>query len=299
MAIERDDGLDWRDRALAMGARLLIKPVFALPLDWRTHRRIAAFHARRHRGTPGVAVRWRRVADVPCRVAVPRDAAPAAPLVWLHGGGFVMCSPETHAPLLDALALASGRRVIAPAYRLAPEHPFPAGFEDALAVVEASGPCAVGGDSAGANLALGVTAALTATARAPEALVLVSPPVDLDPAREAPPADEMILPLAAVERIFAAYLPSDADLRDPRLSPLYADWTGAPPTLIHAARGELLEGDARAIAARLESAGADVTLEVWRGVPHDWHMAAGHSPAANRAVARIGDFLLGHAKTPA
>ena len=295
-----DDGarLDWRDRLIALGARAFIKPVFALPIAWTTHRRIADFHALRHRGTPGVHVTREEVAGIACRVATPDVNDGAEPLIWLHGGGFVMCSPNTHAPLLDALALASGRRVVAPAYRLAPEHPFPAGLEDALAVVRALEPCALGGDSAGANLALGVTAALMTEGRPPERLVLIGPPVDLDPARTPPPGcDEMVLPFSAVRRIFAAYLTPGADPRDPRLSPIHADWTGAPPTLIHAARGELLEGDARALAAKMRAAGVEVALEVWDGVPHDWHMAAGHSPAADRAVARIGDFLRGGAKT--
>ena len=288
-------GLDWRDRVLAFGARAVVKPVFALPLSWRTHRRLADFGARRHRVPAGVRVEWREIAGVRVRVSRPQDAAPdALPLLWLHGGGFVMCSPLTHAPLLDALALAARRPVLAPAYRLAPEHPFPAGFDDALAVARAVGPHALGGDSAGANLALGTAALLAAGGRAPERLVLLSPPVDLDPARTPPPgAREMVLPLAAVARIFRAYLPPGADPRDPRLSPIHADWQGAPPTLIHAARGELMQGDAEAIAAKLAAAGAAVRLELWDGVPHDWHMAAGHAPAADRAVRAIGRFLRG------
>ena len=286
----------WRDRLMALGARAVVKPVFALPLAWDTHRRIAALGARRYRAPAGLRIAWAEVAGRPARVATPPGAGTAPPLVWLHGGGFVMCSPVTHAALLDGLALASGRRVIAPTYRLAPEHPFPAGFEDAAAVVEAVGDCALGGDSAGANLALGVAAARTARGRPPHALVLASPPVDLDPSRTPPPgAREMVLPLAAVARIFAAYLPPGADPRDPRLSPIHADWSGGPPTLIHAARGELMQGDAEALAARMAAAGVRVRLEIWDGVPHDWHMAAGHAPAADRAVAAIGAFLKGEA----
>ena len=161
--IERGD-LDWRDRVMALGARAFVKPVFALPLDWRTHRRIAEFHAKHYRPAPDVAVRWTEAAGVTLREAVPDEVTDAPPLVWLHGGGFVMCSPGTHAALLDALARATRRRVLAPAYRLAPEHPFPAGYDDALAVVRAVGRCALGGDSAGANLALGVAAALIGAA---------------------------------------------------------------------------------------------------------------------------------------
>ena len=80
------------------------------------------------------------------------------------------------------------------------------------------------------------------------------------------------------------------DPGDPRLSPVRADFTGAPPTLIQCAKGELLEGDSAAIAARLREAGADVTFERWSGVPHVWHFMAGSAPVADRAIARMADF---------
>ena len=294
----REIPLEWRDHLLVLGTRAFAKSVFALPFGWAFRRRVVDLNARLRRPRPDVAVAYRDIAGIACRVATPAGATDVPPLVWLHGGGFVMCSPDTHARMLDALAVASRRRVVAPRYRLAPEHPFPAGFDDAAAVVRAVGRCALGGDSAGANLAAGVAAMRAAEGGAPERLVLVSPPADLDTDRPPPPCREMVLSVATVERIVAAYLAPDTDLRDPRLSPVHADWRGGPPTLIHVADGELLQADAERLAAAMARDGVEVTLEAWRGVPHDWHMAAGHAPVADRAIARIADFLGGGAGTP-
>ncbi|WP_308914781.1 alpha/beta hydrolase [Jannaschia sp. LMIT008] len=210
-------------------------------------------------------------------------------MIWIHGGGFVMCSPDTHAPLIDAVTRQSNRTVVAPRYRLAPEHPFPAGWEDCRAVLDDLGDCDLGGDSAGANIALSLAA--TRPARIAQ-MVLLSPPVDLDPTRPVPEgSDDMIFPPSVLRRFLAAYLPPNVDPRDPRASPIHAEWTDPPRTLIQIAEGEMMEGDADAVARRLAEAGASVRVERWRGVPHDWQMMVGLTPAADAAIASIGRFL--------
>ena len=104
-----------------------------------------------------------------------------------------------------------------------------------------------------------------------------------------PKANDLIFPVSILRRIGRDY-GGGHDPGDPRLSPVRADFTGAPPTLIQCAKGELLEGDSAAIAARLREAGADVTFERWSGVPHVWHFMAGSAPVADRAIARMADF---------
>ena len=286
---------DWRqrhgDRAAALGARWVAKPFFALPLDWRVHRAALGMAARLTPKLSGVRETWETVGGVPCRVSEPEGGG-AGDLLWLHGGGFVVGSARSYHRLLDSLALATGRRVTAPDYRLAPEHPFPAAYDDCLAALRAR-TGALGGDSAGGTLALAVAATLCREGRPPERLVLASPAADLDPARPVP-ADrrEMVLPLNMIRRATRAYR-ADADPRDPRLSPIHADWPCTVATQVFVAEGELLEHDADAIAERLRAAGADVDLRRYRGVPHAWVIGASRAPAADRAVAEIALFLGG------
>lgn len=294
-----DDGgsLDtWRDRALLLACRVGARPFLALPLPWAFHRR-AAGSSRPPPSPPGLLITRTPIAGIPGRVTSP--AAPRGTILWLHGGGFVLgSSGGVYANLAAALARATGMRVVVPDYRLAPEHPFPAGHDDCLAVARAlaadafsDGPFVLGGDSAGGCLALAVLAALLADGTPPARVLLASPVIDLDPARPVPLAPgEVMLPLSAVRRFLRDYLGS-ADIRDPRVSPVHADFAGAPPVLIQCARGELLEGDADAIAARLAAAGAAVTLQKESGVPHAWPVFAGRTPKADRAIAAMAKAL--------
>jgi acetyl esterase/lipase len=284
-----------RDEALAWSSLLLAKPMLALPIDWPRKRRLFEAGAQAP-PRAGLEVTWTERAGVACREARPR--AGAGRLLWLHGGGFVMGSPRTHAALTDTLALGAGRASCVPDYRLAPEHPFPAAWEDCLAAARdlgREGPYVLGGDSAGATLALAILPALLREGLAPERVALISPCVDLDPARTVPArANDLLLSLVTLQRLGTLYR-GGADPADPRLSPIHGDYAGAPPVLIHVARGEWLEGDADAIADRIRAQGGRVTLEKEDRVPHVWHMALGQAPKADRAVARLAAFLGGGA----
>ena len=284
--------MTWRDGAVLAACRWGLRPALALPVPWTWHRRAMALVAPRRATRQDVRVETAAIAGIPARVFAP--PAPRGTLLWLHGGGFVLGSSQTYAPLAATLAHLTGRRVIVPDYRLAPEHPFPAAPDDCLAVaraVAAEGPFALGGDSAGGTLALATLATLLADGTPPERLILVSPAVDLDPARPMPPdRREALLPVGMLRRVQRDYI-GPADPRDPRLSPIHARFDGAPPALIQCARGELLEHDAEAIADRLRAAGTAVALEPESGVPHTWHLFTGLSPKADAALARIAEFL--------
>ena len=225
----------------------------------------------------------------------PRDA----PIMYyLHGGGFTIGGPGTHAALVGHLAQAADMRAVVQRYRLAPRHPFPAAKDDAIAgfaalVSQGTPPAAICGDSAGGCLALQVAChARDNDLPMPAALGLIAPIADLSgdlEARFAAAGDEILIPPAWAKRILAAYLPG-RDPADPEISPLRGDLTGLPPTLIQAATDEALAHDAH----RLASAMDKVTLDLWPGMAHVWHLHAGRSPAADRALAQMGTFLAGH-----
>lgn len=275
-------------------ARWIDRPVLAAVASQPLLRVLFAFSARMGSALPtgATSIRDRHGALWLTPPGVARDAPV---LMYLHGGGFTIGSPRTHAALAGHLAAHAGMRAYLPAYRLAPEHPAPAAREDAIAaytrLTEAGTPPAVlAGDSAGGNLALLVAQhARDAGLPQPKALALIAPAADLTgdiAARFAAAPDEILIPPAWPRRIRAAYLPG-VDPADPTVSPLSGDLTGLPPTLIHAGAEEALAHEARRLAKAMDS--ADLTL--WPGLPHVWHLHAGRAPAADRALAELGAFL--------
>lgn len=279
-----------RDRLVALAARYGARPVLALPLPWTLFRRGMALASPGLRGPSPCAEAETRIGGVPCLTVTPPQAR--GTVLWLHGGGFVVGSPDNYRRLAHRLARRGRAAVVLPRYRLAPEHPFPAALDDALAVAGAlDGAVWLGGDSAGGNLALGVCADWLARGRRPRGMLLVSPAPDLDVAREAPAgASEMLLSQSMLRRVVSDYLGA-ADPRDPRASPLRAAFPDPPPTLIQAAAGEVLEGDIDALARHLRRQGGVVRVEKARGLPHDYQVLTGLSPAADRAVDRLAAFV--------
>ena len=270
--------------------KILLKPALSprLPigaLRWWLHRL-----AWLNRPAQGVAIEPAIVGGVPGEWL--RPAAHAATILYLHGGGFCTGSPATHRALTSRLAAATGLPVFAADYRLAPEHPFPAAFEDAMSVYRAlAGPIIIAGDSAGARLAL--QTALAARQRdlgAPAALVLFSPWIDLADI-PATPIDAMIT-AAWLRDCARRYAEDDTTLA----APLRADLRGLPPTLIQAGGAELLRRDAEKLHEALEKAGVAVRCEI---VPARWHafqLHAGMLPSADAAIARAAHFIAQNAK---
>jgi acetyl esterase/lipase len=238
---------------------------------------------------------------VPSCWCMPRDAAPPARTVlYLHGGGYVIGSPDGHSDALASLAAQGGLRVLAPDYRLAPEHPFPAAQEDAIAAYRyllstGADPdrLAVAGDSAGGALAL----ATLLQARddgdpLPAAAVLLCPWVDptarggsLDANAELDFGDADLL-----DGWFRAAL-GDADPAGPLWSPSQADLHGLPPLLVQWGGAEILRDQIRTFVERARVAGLDVTAREWESMFHDWMMFGAVLPEAGEAMDQITGFL--------
>lgn len=213
-----------------------------------------------------------RVLDVTIEGIEPRGT-----LLWFHGGGFVAGTPELTIGKAAATARAARMRVRSVDYRLAPEHPFPAAPDDALSayralLVEApAGELIIGGESAGATLALGLAIAVRdAGLPLPRGVILYSPVTDLTMTgashRTKADVDEALTP-ALLADVFRAYS-AGASLQDPRLSPLHAEMHGLPPMLIAVGTHELLLDDALTLVMRAAAADVDIDLVVGAGMPH-------------------------------
>jgi acetyl esterase/lipase len=224
-------------------------------------------------------------------------------LLYLPGGGFIMRTPRMHRHLAATLARVSRARAQIVFYRLAPEHPFPAGLNDAVAAYERlldegidPARIVVGGDSAGGALTLSLLLALRDAGRPlPAGAFGLSPSGDLrrwskrGAAPGAPP-DVMFPDTANVAVDTLVYVGGDeAMLEDPLVSPALGNFRGLPPLFLQAGSEETLCYDAREVARRARATGVDVTLEVWEKMPHVWH--AVRAPESNRAIAHVGDFV--------
>jgi len=243
-----------------------------------------------------------RIAGVPVLTA--RTAASGdRVLVYLHGGAYVSGSSRGYAGFIGALVDASGARAIGVDYRLAPEHPYPAGVEDAAAVLRAviaehgAQRVAIAGDSAGGGLAAATLVRLRdAGAELPACAVLFSPWVDLSCQSDSYADNADVDPSLTRDGLLAAaahYL-GDVDAEDEGVSPLYADLAGLPPTLIQVGSIEILLNDSLEFAAALASDGVEVDLQVRPGMPHVYASFAGVLAQADRAVADAGRFVAEH-----
>ena len=222
-------------------------------------------------------------------------------VLFLHGGGYVTGSPALYRHFTWRIATAARARVLAIDYRLAPEHPFPAALDDALAAYRwlqagAADPrrTAVIGDSAGGGLALALMLKLRDDGlERPGAAVALSPWTDLALTGTSLSLNAKSDPMLNVAdaRLFADRYLAGADPRNPYASPLYGNPAGLPPTLIHVGSDEILYDDAVRMAESLSAAGCLVQIEVWPRMPHGWHLFAPVLPEARRAIARIGAFL--------
>lgn len=222
-------------------------------------------------------------------------------LLYLHGGGYMSGSRRFYRDVAARLARACAARVVVPEYRLAPEHPFPAAVEDALAVYHAlttewlaPGRIVVGGDSAGGGLAVALLVALRDGGMpAPAAGLLLSPWVDLTCASTSVMTNAATDPILSGEllRWMAHLYLQGQDPQTPLASPLFADLTGLPPLLVHVGSTETLLDDALRVAERARMAGVDVTLEVWDEMVHVWHQFAWRLPEGQQAIDRIGAWV--------
>jgi acetyl esterase/lipase len=249
----------------------------------------------------GVKLGHEAMGGVEVEILTPPAPRPGLHLLYVHGGAFAMGSPRTHRGLTRRLAIAAHARVIVPAYRLAPENPYPAAHSDLLAVyrallardVEASR-IVVAGESAGGNLVLALAQALIASGDEPPAgLVLLSPWLDLACTGESLVSNrdlEVMVPVEAMP-VAARMYAGDHDLRTPAISPLYGEFRGLPPMLVHASSTEVLCDDARRVVDAARAAGVSAELRVWPQLPHAFPTFADILPEARAAVTEIARFV--------
>ncbi len=231
-------------------------------------------------------------------------------LLYVHGGGYVIGSTATHRRLCEDIAAAAGCSILNLDYRLAPEHPFPAAVDDAIAGLQfmqengPDGPGAaqstfVAGDSAGGGLTLAtLLAARERDVALPNAAIGISAWTDMAVTGESittrADADPLITDAAMIKLMAAAYV-SGGNAEDPLASPVYADYAGLPPLLLQVGDAEVLLDDTRRVTERARAAGVDVTEEVWDEMFHVWHAFAPMLPEGREAIARIGEFVKQHA----
>lgn len=267
------------------------------PLDIR--RRRMEWSGRRR--VIGVRYRYALVGSVRARSAVPARRPVERRVLWFHGGGYTMGSPTTHLPVAGLLAKRAAAEVTLPRYRLAPEQPFPAAYDDALEACRSflalhdPAKVVIGGDSAGGGVALAAVCGLRdGGGPVPAGLYLQSPWTDLTGS-----GDCMVRNLASdpfvtrelFDETVRLYL-AGHDPSDPRASPLLADHHGLPPTLIQAGSVEALLSDSTRLAASLQRAGGDVTLDVAEEMWHVYPQAVGFMPEALRAFTQGVEFIL-------
>lgn len=229
-----------------------------------------------------------------------RPAAGSGPtLLYLHGGGYFACSPVSHRPITTAFA-SRGMTVFSPDYRLAPEHPFPAAIDDAVAAYRGlvamgidPAQLVVAGDSAGGGLALAMLLSLRDAGEVlPAAVMLMSPWTDLAATGASVQRNirrEAMFPAEAMARAAEPYL-GGTDPRNPLASPLYASLHGLPPMLIHVGSYEVLLDDSTRLAERTRAAGGSVRLRSWPVVPHVWQMFP-FLPETRQSLDEAADFL--------
>jgi acetyl esterase/lipase len=251
---------------------------------------------------PEVKVEHVTIGAMPAEWLTSPGARSDAAILYLHGGGYVIGSPRSHRHLAAAIGAAAQAPVLLADYRLAPEHPFPAAVDDAVAAYRwlvgtvAPGRVAIGGDSAGGGLTVATLLALRdAGLPLPSAGVCISPWVDLTcggtsyaTRAEADP----IVKRESVAQMATAYL-AGKDAKTPLASPLFADLRGLPPLLIQVGDDEVLLDDAVQLAERARKAGVDATLEVEDKMIHVWHWFFPMLDEGQAAIDRIGAFVRG------
>ncbi len=255
---------------------------------------------------PGVSLTQVDAGGVPAQLIVAQGAIKSRYILYLHGGGFAQAGSDDNRAFVARLSQATGASALYPDYRLAPEHPFPAGLNDCVTAYRwlrgqgvAASHIVIAGESAGGNLTLATALALRAGGdELPAALIALSPATDLAM------TGETYQTKAIVDPILGSGLPQDAfalytnhgatDLRNPLVSPLYANVHGMPPTLLQVGTQEVLLSDSTRMAYRLKAAGVEVKLEIWPGMFHAFTGGPDFIPDVQLAVQHVVKFIRQH-----
>lgn len=237
---------------------------------------------------------------------VPQFADPDRRIVYCHGCSFMAGSIDLYAGLLSRLAIAARASLFFVDYRLAPEHTFPAAHDDCYAAfrwarehgphgAQPASACFLVGDSAGAGSALNAALAAARDGSKADAVVALSPFVDMTLSSESCTRNngrDPVTTYEAAQACVSTYAPG-RDPRDIRLSPLFADLSLLGPIQVHGSSLDSLLDDALRLADRARRAGVETELHVWGNVPHCWYLFANELPEAAAGIELAGRFLLG------
>ncbi|MGL4316542.1 MAG: alpha/beta hydrolase [Pseudomonas sp.] len=269
-----------RSRLLSLVLRRKLKPVLtAEHFDPLRFRAWLERNSAKRKTAPGVRINQAVHASIEAEWNIPDAATPGRCILYLHGGGYIFGSPRTYRSFTTRLAKLAGSALLSLDYRLAPEHPFPAAVDDALAAYDwllqsfpASG-IVLAGDSAGGGLTLALLLALKARGRTlPAAAILLSPYTDMLASGESLHSNGrscVMFDARSIQRAAAIYL-NGQDGNLPLASPLYGDFAGLPPLAIHVSDNEALRDDSYRLADRLDEAGVSGQMTIWRGQAHVW-----------------------------
>ena len=248
-----------------------------------------------------VSIEEKSVAGIHAEWYRPPQAKPGKLLLYLHGGAYALGSCDSHRKLVTHMAWEGNIEAVMPEYRLAPEHPFPAGLDDAVAVYKelldagyAAADIIIAGDSAGGGLSVATMLQLRHQGLPlPGGAILISPFLDMSATGESMKTrasrDPWFRP-DEIEVVVRYYCPGE-DVRNPLLSPVFANVAGLPPTLIQVGDDEILLSDSTRFADKMKTAGVDVEIEVFPEMWHVFQLFVGKMPESKAAVKKIGAWI--------
>lgn len=246
---------------------------------------------------------------VPSEWVMAEGADPDLRLMFIHGGGWVAGTLDGYRHQVEALSRATGMAILAIDYRLAPEHPYPAGLNDCVSAwtwMLANGPAGesaprevfLAGDSAGGNLTFALLLRLRDEGRRlPKAAAAFGPPTDFtcsSPSmKERAPFDPMIKP-EDVAWLASIYITDDTPLTHPYVSPAFGDFTGLPPFLVHAGEREVLHDDGKRVVEKAVEAGVDARFKTLPGMVHTTEYWCHFVPEGMESLNEVGAYLKSH-----
>jgi acetyl esterase/lipase len=294
-------GISWQARFLREVTSWYLGFIDAKKVDVKSTRRRLDFFASMVPTAIGVDIQQETLAGLKCEWLTPEAAPDDLLLLYWHGGAYVMGSCASHRPCVSHIAREAGIKAILPEYRLAPEHPFPAAVEDSVALYRAllergfdPANIVVAGDSAGGGLSVAMLLSLrTMGLPLPAAAGLLSPWLDLSGQGESMTTRKDQDPWFNPEDLphVTRYYCDDAELTNPLVSPVFADASGLPRTLIQVGDDELLLSDSERLAKHMRATDGDVEIDVWPGMWHVWQMFIGLMPESRAAVEKLGAFV--------
>ncbi len=256
--------------------------------------------ARAFKSDPAMTFAPLHIRDIEAEWLTPPDHEGKRIILYVHGGGYIAGSINSHRDLASRIAKAAKARVLVFNYRLAPEHPFPAGLNDAEQVYEwltaqwgDTHDICLAGDSAGGGIALALLASCMAGRfPLPKCAVFMSPWIDLackNPSFTEKHKNDFMLNQDILKKTARLY--TDKDPADPMISPINNSFKGIPPVLIQVGENEVLLDDARLLAEKIQKENGIVQLEIWNEMFHVWQYFSKYLSEGREAIVRIGDFI--------